>query len=75
MDSNPLIEQRINEYNKILKSISGCMYLEDLYHKVNVEDLYLPDNHHLSLYGHQVVAEKVYNVLTDMIDDDTKWGY
>jgi len=68
--SNPLIKQRVGEYNQILKSVFSDMYLEGVYHEANVEELFLSDNHHLSFNGHEVVANKVYSALNDSCKGD-----
>jgi hypothetical protein len=68
-ESNPLIEQRVQEYNCLLESVFGDMYLGDFYNDANVEDLYLPDNHHLCLKGHEFVADKAYDILVSNCND------
>jgi len=60
---NPLIEERVVQYNQILKSVFSDMYIGDCYNEENAVDLFLPDNHHLSRKGHEVVSNKVHSVL------------
>tara|TARA_R110000868_G_scaffold153644_9_gene379156 strand:+ start:3886 stop:4566 length:681 start_codon:yes stop_codon:yes gene_type:complete len=59
-EHTPLIERNIREYNKILKKVFGSNYFEDLYEDVDIEDIYLDDNHHLNAYGHRSIAERLF---------------
>ncbi len=62
---NPLIEKNINIYNSILEEIFGKQYIKNSYHNVDVEKLFLSDNHHLSLYGNQILAANLLKYLKE----------
>lgn len=67
-ERNPLIEQRVKKYNDILKNVFGKEFFGSCYDGASVDELYLPDNHHLSAIGHEIVTKKVYSLLEKMFD-------
>jgi hypothetical protein len=61
---NPLIEENIFDYNLIFKKIFKNDFLDKAYSEADIEQLFLSDNHHLSLYGNKHLANFFLKELT-----------
>lgn len=65
---NPLICQRIETYNTILAKVFGNAVATAMYAEANTDKLFLPDNHHLSGYGHELVSRHIEPALSALLD-------
>lgn len=57
---NPNIQRNIDIYNDVLKGIFREGFLDNIYTPANLEKLFTSDNHHLSIYGHNFLADQVF---------------
>lgn len=61
---NPLIKRNVDLYNNILKEI----FVDDcdlgFFNKINPDDIYIEDNHHLSIQGHEYICSRLAKKLT-----------
>jgi lysophospholipase L1-like esterase len=54
----------VNSYNKVYNKIFGENLLE-VYKDINSSNILLPDGHHLNKKGHELIAEKILNILNN----------
>ncbi len=69
---NPLIKSRVTDYNHILASVFGDSLLNNAYFDADLSRFFLNDNHHLSKYGHNYLANRVYKELIKINDQKVK---
>ena len=65
IQSNPLISEYIDKYNRILSEVFLEQYQSSVYENEEIDKLFLEDNHHLSNFGHEVVASFVIKKLIE----------
>jgi hypothetical protein len=63
MASNPLIDSNITQYNEIFSNIFQDQFIEDAYAQIDLDRCFLSDNHHLSVYANEKLAELAYSRL------------
>ena len=59
----PRIKENNRIYNQVLKEVFKEEFLENAYSKINVEKLWLEDNHHLSVEGHKCLSQEIIGAL------------
>jgi lysophospholipase L1-like esterase len=56
---NPAVRERISKYNEILLKVYGDRYLDGLFSRSDLRELFLSDNYHLSESGNRLLFDKV----------------
>lgn len=56
---NPVVRERVLKYNEVLAKVYRERYLDDVFCGVDVSNLFLSDDYHLSKYGNRLIYSKV----------------